>query len=328
MNKALSFVAALVAGVSSPAAAGAADDPNPALTDPDMTSWELFLEVNADAKTAGNNDALFETWASDADTFKVNPQWPTTPSVLALKPRALSLVARLRKAGGLLPQVVAGGAATEETRRNRPDFDFIKDNNLYKVSGLATAFSAGKTLSFPTNSLEVKGNWVLVENLKDFNGFTGAPAEAAKLYHVNTATDPKTGKKLTYALVAMHVISKLVPNWTWATFEHKDNPGRCDVLGCANSFGAQAGFHAAAIAYGNVGREQTNSLRRLRQNAGAARAVRQGAHRSRLHELLPERFADRLHRCLGTGQSGRQFRHRTEFRALRVLHDVPFARGV
>jgi hypothetical protein len=45
-----------------------------------------------------------------------------------------------------------------------------------------------------------------------------------------------------YALVAMHVISKLAPNWTWATFEHKDNPGRCDVIGCKDAFGAQQAF--------------------------------------------------------------------------------------
>jgi hypothetical protein len=35
-----------------------------------------------------------------------------------------------------------------------------------------------------------------------------------------------------------------VPNWTWATFEHRDNPGRCDILGCVDSFGAQTAFVA------------------------------------------------------------------------------------
>jgi hypothetical protein len=71
-------------------------------------------------------------------------------------------------------------------------------------------------------------------HLKGFNGFSGSNADAGRLYHVNKASDGKE-----YALVAMHVISKLVPNWTWETFEHKDNPGRCDVLGCRDAFGAQ-----------------------------------------------------------------------------------------
>jgi hypothetical protein len=207
-------------------------DPNPAMNNPDKLAWTLFLTVNADAKTANNNNALFETWASDGDTFTTTPAWPTAAAPLALRPRALGMASRVRP-GGLTPQVVPGGPNTEETRRNRPDFDFIVQNNLYKVSGLKAAFAANKVISFPIESIEVKANWVEVDQLNGFNGFTGTAADAAKIYHVNTAG----GKQ--YALVAMHVISKLVPNWTWATFEHKDNPGRCDVLGCNDAFGAQ-----------------------------------------------------------------------------------------
>jgi len=206
-------------------------DPNSALNTPDQVAWSLFLNVNTDAKTAGNNNALFETWASDGDTFRTNPTWPTTASPLALRPRALGLAQRVR--GPLAPFAVPGGPATEETRRNKADFDFIVQNNLYRVSGLKAAFAANKLLGFPIDSIEVKANWVEVSQLNAFNGFSGTPADAAKIYHVNSAG----GKQ--YALVSLHVISKLVPNWTWATFEHKDNPGRCDVLGCKDAFGAQ-----------------------------------------------------------------------------------------
>ena len=140
----------------------------------------------------------------------------------------------MRRPRGLLaPQVVPGAGLTEETRRNRPDFDFIVQNSLFKVSGLRAAFAANKPLSFPIDSIEVKANWVEVNQLGMFNGFSGTPADAAKIYHVNSAG----GKQ--FALVSMHVIWKLVPNWTWATFEHKDNPGRCDILGCKDAFGAQ-----------------------------------------------------------------------------------------
>jgi hypothetical protein len=174
---------------------------------------------------------MFETWASDGDTFQTVPTWPATAAPLALGPRALAAVRRPR--GLPAPQVVPGAGLTEETRRNRPDFDFIVQNNLFKVSGLKAAFAANKPLSFPIDSIEVKANWVEVNQLGMFNGFSGTPADAAKIYHVNSAG----GKQ--FALVSMHVISKLVPNWTWATFEHKDNPGRCDILGCRDSFGAQ-----------------------------------------------------------------------------------------
>jgi hypothetical protein len=49
---------------------------NPALNDPDRVPWCLFLYVNSKPATTGNNNALFETWATDNDTFQTNPAWP------------------------------------------------------------------------------------------------------------------------------------------------------------------------------------------------------------------------------------------------------------
>ena len=95
--------------------------------------------------------------------------------------------------------------------------------------------SFGKTISFPNNSIEVKAEWVPVAELKNWNGV--APRDAAALYHVSNAN--LGGKPVPVALVALHVISKEVPNWTWATFEHWKNPGRCDEIGCRDEFGAE-----------------------------------------------------------------------------------------
>jgi hypothetical protein len=207
-------------------------DSDPALNNPDEQSWKLFMTVNANVPSAGHNDALFETWASDGDTFQPKPVWPSGAR-MQIGARALSLaIERLHP--HFIPEVLPAGERLvgEETRRNKPDFDFIVQNNLFKVSGLKAAFNTARPISFPIDSIEVKANWVEVGRLKEFNGFTGTAAEAAAAYHVNEAD----GKE--YALVSFHLISKLIPNWTWATFEHKDNPGRCDVLGCKDSFGA------------------------------------------------------------------------------------------
>jgi hypothetical protein len=35
----------------------------------------------------------------------------------------------------------------------------------------------------------------------------------------------------------MHITSKALPNWFWATFEWAGNAGRCDFIGCHDCFG-------------------------------------------------------------------------------------------
>jgi hypothetical protein len=211
------LVSVAAAWVACPAVAQTA--PNPAMNAPDQLAWQLFIEVNA---SAGGSNALFETWASDSDTFKADPQFPATPAPLALHPPIVPAAGRqaLQRSGHLLPAIPPGPGALEETRRNKATFDFIKQNNLYKITGLRAAF--GKELLFPVDSIEVKANWVPVTSVTD-----------PSLYHINTGSDGKQ-----YALVAMHIISKQVPNWTWATFEHRLNPSRCDIIGCKDTFGA------------------------------------------------------------------------------------------
>lgn len=225
-------------------------DPNPAVSNPDKVSWELFALVNKAAGIPNRPDVVFETWASNEDTFQSNPRFPGTtapPScqtlvaaapgqpAAAAQPQAApaaspkilnipALIALAPRPPVLRPHVTAadpGAEASEETRRNKATFDFIFCNKLFTKAGLRAAFAAGRAISFPTDSIEVKANWVTLGSLNP------------SLYYVNTASD---GKK--YALLSMHIISKLVPNWTWATFEHKDNLGRCDYIGCRDNFGA------------------------------------------------------------------------------------------
>src|ERR1700682_5315198 len=62
--------------------AAAQSTPNPAMTTPDQVAWQFFVQVNS---RAGGSNALFETWASDTDTFKPTPQFPTTATPMALR---------------------------------------------------------------------------------------------------------------------------------------------------------------------------------------------------------------------------------------------------
>ena len=90
-------------------------DPNPAMNAPDQVAWQLFIQVNT---RAGGTNSLFETWASDSDTFQPNPQFPSTPTLSALRRPLLPAVAReaLQKSGGLLPAVPPNVNVTTEKR--------------------------------------------------------------------------------------------------------------------------------------------------------------------------------------------------------------------
>jgi hypothetical protein len=220
-----------------------ARDPDPAMNQPDMVAWQLFAQVTRYAATPGNNNALFETWASDPDTFNLHPQWPagSAPKPLVASALARGILGthpRMQVApppGSCVQNWKPGQTPCigEEVRRNHSTFDFIVQNNLYTQAGLAKAF--GSTISFPVGSIEVKADWIPVDELPSWNGTN--LADVNSLYHVNTVKLPN-GTTVSYALVAMHLISKRVPNWTWATFEHWKNPGRCDAIGCHDDFGA------------------------------------------------------------------------------------------
>ena len=228
------FCALAYGALLSGASASAQPSADLAMNAPDQLAWQLFIQLNSRAEGGG---VVLETFATDGDTFQTTPRYPTgrTPSVM--RRPILPMVARRAKE---LPVPALPLATGEETRRNMTSFDFIVQNNLYKRSGLAVAF--GKALSFPVGSIEIKANWLPVELIPEFTKNQVTAEQVPHLFHVSSAT---TGTGVvTYALLSMHIISKSVPNWTWATFEHRFNPGRCDFMGCKDAFGAQAAYVA------------------------------------------------------------------------------------
>ncbi|WP_244564802.1 hypothetical protein [Rhizobium sullae] len=208
-------------------------DANLAINRPDEASWR-FLAYVAGPVAATPGKVLFETWASNEDTFTPHPVFPgakrdpscgqsggaaeiATPLA---GPKILSLPALQQLAPlGLVPHGSPDGS--EEVRRNHATFDYIVCNQLFTKAGLRSFYNAGRPISAPVGAMEVKANWVPADEVDSAD------------YYVSEAPD---GKK--YALIAMHIISKVLPNWTWATFEHQNNPGRCDYTGCHDAYGA------------------------------------------------------------------------------------------
>lgn len=210
---------------------------------PDQYAWQLFTEVNKQAKresiiVGGKkielNNAIWETWIDDGTNFpkqpNVNnpPQWPQTAQGHKLEFasfRAHSDSADLTNnavgaTNGVDQACDLQQGTCEVVYRNKTSFEYILKNNLWFQEGIAAFFKSQKQVVLPLDSIEIKGNWKLITEADKKN------------YHWNY-----TAKGELIGLVAMHFSSKIIPNWLWATFEHVDNPGRCDLLGCYDCYG-------------------------------------------------------------------------------------------
>ncbi len=257
-------------------AVGSASVPDPAMTAPDQTAWNIFIDA---VKPAGTSGVTFATWPSDADTFAPGAQPSGGKALLAVAPRPslhAPVIPSMRRqlssgqggrasanphalaagpSGGppnpAPPGVaVSGGQQTgcdssnpsrfepgcdsltmENVRRNPAAYDYIVNNHLNSQSGLQKAYRSAFKVDFPTDAIEIKMNWLPVSALATY--YPGIPQD--QFYLANFTVE---GKQVQYALISMHVISKQVPNWTWATFEHQANRGRCDFIGCHDNYGA------------------------------------------------------------------------------------------
>lgn len=226
----------------------------------DQMSWQSFVTVVTPAP--GGQGLTLETWATDPDTFQATPTWPGSLSVaaaVAQRPRfQISLLARAHAPAGLRATAAAtvgncgavGNAAAgnfptgsasdciaEEVRRNRDAFDYIVNNGLNTQVGLQNAF-AGPGINFPTSAIELKLDWVPEPTLVAWlnsNNVQTPPGFVKQNYYTTVVGNT------TYALLSMHISTKQLPNWLWATFEHQLNPGRCDTMGCFDQFGVTGG---------------------------------------------------------------------------------------
>ena len=228
-----------------------AKDPGLALTNPDKFNWALLVEISKKApanlqgtvtvggKAITTNNAIWETWASDLLTFPAQPD-PSNPPVFpkqSAKSKKLTAISQQLPKGVIPNRPITGGVKEgggEEVLRNEAAFNYIIQNNLWYVEGLKCAFNRGndsggqpkgqrpngRNINFPVDAIEVKAIWIPI-------------TEAQKpVFHWNY-----DDKGNLFGMNALHIMSKTIPNWTWATWEWSGNPGRCDWLGCHDSFG-------------------------------------------------------------------------------------------
>ncbi len=215
-------------------------------------AWSLFLQAMAPA----NGSLTFETWTEQC---QLNPNMigcPSAASVAAAakaggngKVRMLhgSAMARAKKmagsdCGAMTTTPIGGYPAPSNLTRNAMyceevfvspvEASFVKRSLTTLVSQQAYGNEHSGTINFPgtaqnesrldLDSLEVKVDWVPVTSYN--NPTFACPDPTNSLY-------TETINGTCYALAAIHITSKVMLNWLWATFEPNSNvtnPNRCD----------------------------------------------------------------------------------------------------
>jgi hypothetical protein len=249
----------------------------------DTFIWKLFTDLVAPVSKDRPSPVIFETWASDKDTFSAQPHWPKAGEPMELQRSVLAetktlgndspanphpetellakIHASISSATSLThnteaatrlevqkidvnceepPGAAVGGFPTgdpslciaEQVSRNYPQWNYIVSNHLNTQAGLKEAYAKSINVEMPTDSVAIKGDWVPLPALLKWVPQIGDVSNIKKLYYTAVVAGTE------YALVAMHVSSRQNPNWVWGTFEHQLNPGRCDYIGCFDSFGA------------------------------------------------------------------------------------------
>lgn len=202
-------------------------DPAVAIRNPDLFAWQMFVAVtwpaDVEKRTAATDKPLgtpgpmvFETWPLTDQVYLPKGAKPVSWDEIPWKEPRQATSRAVPRQVALFREVEPvppgdGDNEQEEIRYNRPTFDYVRDNGLYSIEGQQRFFYDRRPVDFPVDSVVIKVTWRVID-------------EADKpRYQWETFTDPKTGKSFTYGLTAMHLTSKVLPNWHWATFEHIDN---------------------------------------------------------------------------------------------------------
>lgn len=206
--------------------------------------WQIFVAANC-ASNKERSPRAWETWAEQTcllhggqDCTNQEGQQRLHASVLASRTRDLPALCqpmttqKTTQNNALLPFVPKNLSANpqfcEEVHVNQAESDFItspKGRNvkysLQTLPGQSAYIYGNGPLSLPKASIEIKADWLPASSINPGFSCDNKPVD----FYVE-----KIGGEC-YALVGMHITSKLRPNWIWATFEPQStitNPNRCN----------------------------------------------------------------------------------------------------
>jgi hypothetical protein len=226
---------------------GACAFPTSPASSAEETAWQLFVAANCPGT---GSQVVWESWIEQSELYPAGaavaaaagqapPRLHGSPLARALQLRSGGLAAAIlapstecNKMRGPPANVIKDATVCEEAHLNPEAQAFIVSQKFQTRAGQTAAAARGGDFDFPPAAIEVKVDWIPAS---DFN----PPF---------TCSDPPSGVRVAtvdgscYAMAGMHIASKLLNNWLWATFEPQSmvtNPLRCITFGpCNDSWGA------------------------------------------------------------------------------------------
>jgi len=221
------------------------------------TAWQLWVAATCPVNDNQYPFVVWENWIEQSQLYPPNPSQglkvpnagaTTGGRILHESPLTLAINPNSRvKVPGLLgaPDINCNKAQTppsnqpnliicEEVRENGAAEDYIAGTNLWNRFGQQQAAANQVDIQFPRPAVEIKADWILLSSIGLDCG--NLPPGFTDTIHVETINGN------CFALAGMHLISKLLDKWIWATFEPQNpitNPNRCKVLGCSDKFGSK-----------------------------------------------------------------------------------------
>lgn len=206
-------------------------DPAMAINYPDAYAWQLFCALNRQAELE-STDVIWQRWIEELNVYADPTRVPLWDEATNREFVASPAFAHISREG-----------AVEQVKNNRVLFDSIVEKSLWYQEGLLEAAENG-LIRFPIQSKTVKALWRPLREDEDPTRYV-----LATEHFVSEATDYGTGIKRTpidpprtMVLAGFSIVTKDLPNWFWAVWEHVDQPGRNDITGALDTFGTKPAF--------------------------------------------------------------------------------------
>ena len=221
----------------------------------EATAWQLFVAANCSAPPGSRFPLVWENWPEQSQVYSnvISTQALAGASIRDFHVSPLAAALRRKKlhkpslflpstgcdqmnGAGFIPPVVKAQMVAyvicEEVHINPDATRFIRAHSYQSRNGQAAAARNNVDIQFPATAIEVKTDWIPATDFKTPFSCSNPPAGL----HVESVNN------VCYAMAGMHISSKLIKDWIWATFEPQfpqTNPIRCRQFGpCRDAWGA------------------------------------------------------------------------------------------